>query len=81
MLDTDPYAATPAPTEPLRPTFALRCADVHPSGCEEALRARHAHDLVALVRDHGAHVHGFTPAWYTPERLTDIAAAVTPRPG
>ncbi|MGZ6575674.1 MAG: hypothetical protein ACXVHJ_32245 [Solirubrobacteraceae bacterium] len=84
-LDTDRHAATPPPTEPVRrpsrPTFELRCADIHPFGCEEALRARSAHDLVALARDHGGLVHGFTPVWYSSERIAGIAAAITTRPG
>jgi hypothetical protein len=79
--DTYPHAATPAPKEQMRPTFELRCADVHPVGCEEALRARSAHDLVALACEHGGLVHGFTPVWYSSERLASIAAAVTARPG
>ena len=62
---------------PSRPTFELRCADVHPFGCEEALRARSANDLVALACEHGGLVHGFTPAYYSSERLASIAAAVT----
>jgi hypothetical protein len=89
MSDTDLDAATPVPKgpvrrpprTPLRPTFELRCADVHPVGCEEALRARSAHDLVALACEHGGLVHGFTPVWYSSERLASIAAAVTARPG
>jgi len=83
-LDTDRHAATPAPKGPVRPpwrpTFELRCTDVHPCGCEEALRARSAHDLVALACEHGGLVHGFTPVWYSSERLASIAAAVTTRP-
>jgi hypothetical protein len=84
-LDTDRHAATTAPKAsvrwPSRPAFELRCADVHPAGCGEALRARSAHDLVALTRDHGGLVHGFTPVWYSSERLASIAAAITTRPG
>ena len=77
--DTDRHAATTALRRPSRPTFELRCADVHPAGCEEALRARSAHYLVALARDHGGLVHGFTPVWYSSERLASIAAAITTR--
>jgi hypothetical protein len=84
-LDTDRHAPTPAPKgparRPSRPTFELRCADVHPVECEEALRSRSAHDLVALACEHGGLVHGFTPVWYSSERLASIAAAITARPG
>ena len=84
-LDTGRHAAMPAPKGPVRrpsrPTFELRCADVHPLGCEEALRARSAHDLVALACDHGGLVHGFTPVWYSSKRLASMAAAITTRPG
>jgi hypothetical protein len=83
-LNTDRHAAMPAPTEPVRrpwrPTFELRCADVHPLGCEESLRARSAHDLVALACEHGGLAHGFTPVWYSAERLASIAAAITRAP-
>ncbi len=79
--DTDLHAATPARFERVRPMFELRCADVHPCRCERTLRAPYAQDVVALACDHGAHVHGFTPVWYSPERLAVIAAAVTTRPG
>ena len=84
-LDTERHAATTAPKAPVRwpsrPTFELRCADVHPVECQEALRARSARDLVALTCDHGGLVHGFTPVWYNSERLAGIAAAITTRPG
>ena len=80
-LDTDRHAAPPALKERGRPGFEVRCADVHPVGCEEALRARSAHDVVALACEHGGLVHGFTPVWYSSKRLASIAAAVTTRPG
>ena len=64
-----------------RPTSELRCADVHPFGCEEALRAPSAHGLVSLACEHGGLAHGFTPAWYSSERLASIAAAITMRRG
>jgi hypothetical protein len=52
----------------------LCCADVHPHGCEEMLQARQPSELVEIARQHGASVHGFTPAWYSLERLASIAA-------
>jgi hypothetical protein len=52
----------------------LCCADVHPQGCAEMLRARRSSDLVEIAREHGSQVHGFTPAWYSPQRLAIIAA-------
>jgi hypothetical protein len=61
---------------PFGPTFELRCADVQPYRCEETLRARNPRDVVALACEHGARVHGFTPVWYSAERLTAMAAAV-----
>ena len=81
MPDTGHHAAPHAPTEPVRPGFEVRCADVHPVGCEEALRAPSAQDLVALAREHGGLAHSFTPVWYSSERLASIAAAITTRPG
>ena len=77
-----PKAPMPrAPRPPLRRTFELRCADVHPFGCDEALRARSAHDVVALACEHGGLAHGFTPAFYSSKRLASIAAAITPPAG
>jgi GH35 family endo-1,4-beta-xylanase len=52
----------------------LCCADVHPQGCAEMLNARHTDDLVEVAREHGARVHGFTPVWYSQQRLADMAA-------
>ena len=84
-LDTDRHAATTALKGPVRrpsrPTFELRCGDVHPLGCEESLRARSARDLVALACEHGGLAHSFTPVWYSSERLAGIAAAITTRRG
>ena len=34
-------------------------------------------DLVALACEHGKHVHGFTPVYYSAERRAAIATAVT----
>lgn len=84
-LRTDPRIAALTPSEPsLRPAraplpqaFAVRCADIHPGGCEQALRARRPDDVVALACEHGKLAHGYTPAWYSAERLAAIAAAVT----
>jgi hypothetical protein len=76
-LDTGRHAAPSALKERGRSGFEVRCADVHPVECEEALRAPSAHGLVALACEHGGLVHGFTPVWYSSERLASIAAAVT----
>jgi uncharacterized protein DUF1059 len=58
--------------------FELRCSDVHPTGCNRKLRAQRPDDLVELAREHGALVHGFTPVWYSKQRLATIAAAIGP---
>jgi predicted small metal-binding protein len=55
-------------------TCEVRCADVHPVQCEVALRASSNEALTDRVRAHGASVHGFTPVWYSRERITRIAA-------
>lgn len=41
------------------------------------LYARHSSDLVEVAREHGARVHGFTPAWYSEKRLASMAAVVS----
>jgi len=88
-LRTDPPVTTltpgwpvhqPAPAPSPR-TFELRCADAHPANCTEVLRAERVGDVVALTREHGALVHGFTTVWYRPQRLATMAAAVTRRGG
>lgn len=84
---TDPRHATPGPGNDVRPRagapipegFELRCSDVHPLRCDEALRAGSLGDFVARVREHGAQAHGFTPVWYDAERLAVIVRAVTQR--
>ncbi len=40
------------------------------------LEARRPSDLVEIAREHGARVHGFTPAWYSQHRLASMAAVV-----
>jgi hypothetical protein len=40
------------------------------------LYARHSSDLVEIAREHGMRAHGFTPAWYSEQRLASMAAVV-----
>ena len=51
----------------------LRCADVHPVHCDAEWTAPSASELVAIAVEHGAHAHGFTPRWYTAERIAGIS--------
>ena len=60
-------------------THEVRCADVHPVRCDVALRASTRHVLSDRVRAHGAIVHGFTPVWYTRDRMDSISEAYTTR--
>ena len=53
----------------------LRCADVHPVRCDAKWVGPNANDLVARAVEHGAAAHGFTPAWYTPNRIAAIHRA------
>lgn len=55
-------------------TCEVLCADVHPVQCEVAFRASSTEALTDSVRAHGASVHGFTPVWYSRERIARIAA-------
>lgn len=54
---------------PLDEVCELRCAGVHPVHCNTRLRASTPERVVVLAREHGADAHGFTPRWYTPQRL------------
>jgi hypothetical protein len=47
----------------------LRCAGVHPVHCNTRLRASTPERVVVLACEHGADAHGFTPRWYTPQRV------------
>jgi predicted small metal-binding protein len=53
----------------------VRCADVHPVRCTVTFRASSSEPLTDRIRDHGARVHGFTPVWYSRERIAVIAEA------
>jgi hypothetical protein len=71
--------ATPgrfARREATQEQFRLRCADVHPVGCDVELVSSRRDDLVSRACSHGASAHGFTPAWYSPRRVAAIAAEV-----
>jgi hypothetical protein len=76
-----------AGTEPLPPRvsfpdmFGLWCAEVHPVRCEVRLRAASLESLVILACEHGAIAHGFTPCWYSSQRLASMAEIVTQRCG
>ena len=73
-----PVAASAPPARPLPPQmFELRCADVHPVPCDEAMNAASPEQLLARTRAHGERAHGFTPAWYNAERLAAMAEAVS----
>ena len=65
---------------PGRPeTCEVRCADVPPVQCKVALHASSSEALTDRVRAHGARVHGFTPAWYSQERIAGITATADAR--
>jgi hypothetical protein len=52
----------------------LRCDDAHPVTCGVVFHGA----VPAVLSDaceHGTRVHGFTPAYYTAERRTKMAAA------
>jgi hypothetical protein len=58
------------------PTYRISCRDVHDSvRCEQTLSAPTARDLSARVIEHGWLVHGFTPAFYTPQRIEQIMSS------
>jgi hypothetical protein len=59
------------------PRFELRCADVLSVRCDALWRSSNPAELVLLAQLHGASVHGYTPGWYSPQRLALMSAAVT----
>jgi hypothetical protein len=65
----------PAPLE--QRVLKLHCAEVHSCRCEAVFSSTDPSKLVELARHHGARVHGFTPAFYSPERLAAMARAAT----
>jgi predicted small metal-binding protein len=62
-------------TPELPQRFELRCDHVHPVRCTLAIRASSSRELTERMCAHGAMVHGFTPNWYGPARLANIAQA------
>jgi predicted N-formylglutamate amidohydrolase len=48
--------------------------------CKVTLRASSNGALADCVRAHGASVHGFTPAWYSRERIARIAVIAEASP-
>jgi hypothetical protein len=61
----------PPTGDPSLHAFEVRCADVH-SGASRRRYARNSPAMLSLACEHGALVHGFTPAWYSPDRLAAI---------
>jgi predicted small metal-binding protein len=59
--------------------YAVTCGDVHPVRCNVMLRASNGGTLTDRVRAHGASAHGFTPVWYTRERIIAISGACAKR--
>jgi hypothetical protein len=77
--DTADTPEDPAAGAPFTRSFVLRCADVHPVRCGEEWQSSRRENLVAAASAHGARAHGFTPVWYSPERIVAMTAAVTER--
>ncbi len=57
--------------------FDMRCERFHPVHCPDSLRADSSSAMVAVAMDHGAWVHGFTPAFYSEAKRRAMAAEVT----
>jgi hypothetical protein len=66
----------PAARAPFPHSFMLRCADAHPVRCGEEWHSSSPDQLVATATAHGTSAHGFTPAWYSPQRIAAIMRAV-----
>jgi hypothetical protein len=70
-------AAVGTSPDPAARIFELRCADVLDVRCDTSWRSADRNELVSRAQQHGGTAHGFTPAWYSLERLGQVAAAVT----
>ena len=57
--------------------FDMRCERFHPVHCPDSLRVNSCSAMVATAMDHGAWVHGFTPAFYSEAKQRAMAAEVT----
>jgi hypothetical protein len=71
--------AAPRSTAPSPGSFELQCAELHPVHCDVQLRAASAEHLLICACEHGAYAHGFTPAWYSAERLAAMTEIVARR--
>jgi hypothetical protein len=65
------------PVRARAPLLHLRCADVLPVLCDASWHLPRQEDLVARAHAHGGTAHGYTPVWYSAERLAAMAQAVT----
>jgi hypothetical protein len=69
--------SAPPARAPFPRRFEVQCDDVHPVRCDVTFRSSSYEESVARACAHGASVHGFTPEWYSAERLASIAREVT----
>lgn len=58
----------------------VRCDALHPVPCDAELRGDDAEQLLRAACEHGAWAHGFTRAWYTPERVEAMRRRIAPEP-
>lgn len=54
----------------------LACESLHPVRCAAYVNASSPTGLVAVAMEHGARVHGFTPAFYSRDRQDTMLATV-----
>ena len=54
----------------------LACESLHPVRCTAVFNAPSPAGLVAIAMEHGARVHGFTPAFYNQDRQDTMLATV-----
>ncbi|UGS37604.1 hypothetical protein DSM104329_04021 [Capillimicrobium parvum] len=56
--------------------FVMSCSTVQPVPCGMQVRANTRRDVLALLQEHGAAAHGYTPAWYSAARLAKMDTAI-----
>jgi hypothetical protein len=59
------------------PTYELACRELHPMGCAARIRGASVETMLHAAVSHGSRGHGFTAAFYDPDRLGAMRAVLS----